>query len=91
MIFSRAFPSWVQRLIGTPNECFAHEYSTVDPVKRRMEMVSVNLTFCSILSMREKMSYFPHPDQPEKTVMRQVRKTYISCFSKCFLKSLLKY
>jgi hypothetical protein len=36
-----------------------------------MEMLSVNLTFCSILSMRERMSYFPHPDQPDKTVMRQ--------------------
>ena len=56
---------------GTPKECLAHEYSTVDSVKRRMEMLSVNLTFCSILSMREHMSYFPHPDQPDKTVMRQ--------------------
>ena len=35
--------SWL--ISGTPKECLAHEYSTVDAVQRRMEMISVNLTF----------------------------------------------
>jgi hypothetical protein len=37
-----------------------------------MELSSVNLTFGSIISMREKIQYFPHPEFPDtKTVMKQ--------------------
>lgn len=71
IISSWSFPTWVQRIIGTPSECHAYEYSTVDAVRRKMEMTAVNLTFCSVLSMRERMCYSPHPTQPDKTIMRQ--------------------
>ena len=71
LISSWSFPTWVQRIIGTPSECLAYEYSTVDTVRKRMEMTSVNLTFCSVLSMRENMCYSPHPSMPGKTIMRQ--------------------
>lgn len=37
-----------------------------------MEMTSINLTFCSVVSIREKMCYMPHPENPiETTLMRQ--------------------
>ena len=37
-----------------------------------MEMISVNLTFCSIVSIRERLCYSPHPDSPnENTLMKQ--------------------
>ena len=63
---------WVQRLIGANRECYAHEYSSVNPRSRLMEMKSINLTFCSFVSMKEQMSYFPHPKDPSsKTLMRQ--------------------
>lgn len=63
---------WVQSLIGMNKECYAHEYSTVDPRQRVMEMRSVNLTFCSFVTMKEQMSYFPHPQDPaNKTLFRQ--------------------
>jgi len=62
---------WVQRLIGFNKECYAHEYSMVDPNQRLMEMKSVNLTFCSFVTMKEQMSYFPHPENPEQTLLRQ--------------------
>lgn len=62
---------WVQRLIGFNRECYAHEYSLVDPAQRRMEMRSVNLTFCSFVEMKEQMSYFPHPEDSGKTLLRQ--------------------
>jgi len=52
--------------------CYAHEYSTVDPHSRVMEMSSVNLTFCNFVSMREVMSYRPHPQDPaNKTLLKQ--------------------
>jgi len=63
--------TWVQRLIGANRECYAHEYSRVDPNKRLMEMKSINLTFCSFVNMKEQMSYFPHPEDSTKTIMRQ--------------------
>jgi len=63
---------WVQRMIGFNKECYAHEYSVVDPRQRHMEMKSVNLTFCSFVEMKEQMSYFPHPENPEtQTLLRQ--------------------
>jgi len=63
---------WVQRLIGFNKECYAHEYSVVDPSQRHMEMKSVNLTFCSFVEMKEQMSYFPHPENPDtQTLLRQ--------------------
>jgi hypothetical protein len=36
-----------------------------------MDMTSINLTFCSFVSIREKMSYLPHPDNADNTLMRQ--------------------
>ena len=63
--------TWVQKLIGANRECYAHEYSTVDPNKKVMEMKSINLTFCSFVNMKEQMSYFPHPEDSSKTMMRQ--------------------
>jgi len=63
---------WVQRLIGANRVCYAHEYSTVDPKRRLMEMRSSNLTFCNFVSMNEVMSYRPHPEEPNcKTLLRQ--------------------
>jgi len=63
---------WVQRLIGCNKEAYAHEVSVVDPAQRLMTMKSVNLTFCSFVTMKEHMSYYPHPESPEdKTLLRQ--------------------
>ena len=37
-----------------------------------MEMSTINLTFCSFVSIREKMCYLPHPEDPTtSTLMRQ--------------------
>ncbi len=65
---------WVQRLVGLGNNrpCHAHEYSEVDPARRTMRMTTVNLDFCHLVSMREVMSYSPHPEDPSnKTVLKQ--------------------
>lgn len=61
---------WVQTLIGANRETYGYEYSVVDPRARTMELMSTNLTFCNFVSMREKLRYSPHPDNPEsKTLM----------------------
>ena len=71
LLIDWALAPWVQRLIGANRECYAHEYSSVDPKLRLMEMKSINLTFCSFVNMKEQMSYFPHPEDSSKTMMRQ--------------------
>jgi len=62
---------WVQKLIGANKVCYAHEYSMVDPAKRVMEMHSRNLSFCNVVTMEEKMTYRPHPEDEGRTVMKQ--------------------
>jgi len=63
--------SWVQNLIGTNRVCYAEEHSTVDPRERVMKMQSRNLTFCNFVAMEEKMSYTPHPEDKDKTLLKQ--------------------
>ena len=51
-------------------ETHGYEYSVVDAKARTMEMISVNLTFCNFVSMRERMKYSPHPEDPQnKTIL----------------------
>lgn len=62
---------WVQKLIGANKVCYAHEYSMVDPGSRVMEMHSHNLSFNNFVNMEEKMTYRPHPECADKTIMKQ--------------------
>ena len=41
----------------------------VDPVAQTMELTSTNLSFCNVVSMKEKMKYSQHPEDPNKTIM----------------------
>jgi len=36
-----------------------------------MEVQSQNLTFCNFVAIQEKMSYSPHPEDGEKTLLKQ--------------------
>lgn len=65
------FPQWAQKLIGSPNVCYASEQSTVDPAKKLMTLKTINLTFGSFLSVYETLSYVPHPSDPGKTLLKQ--------------------
>merc|ERR1712228_898307 len=60
---------WVQSLIGANKETHGYEYSVVDPIAQTMELTSTNLTFTGIVSMKERMKYSQHPEDPNKTIM----------------------
>ncbi|XP_040568685.1 PRELI domain containing protein 3A [Lepeophtheirus salmonis] len=68
-----ALAPWVQKILGVPNRvCYAHEFSRVDSESRKMELTTVNLSFCNFVNMIEKMSYIPDPDSPsDRTIMKQ--------------------
>lgn len=65
-----SLPNWARRLVCGPS-CFATETSEVDPIHRTMTMTTRNLTMCNKLSFEEKLTYTPHPENPNATLLKQ--------------------
>lgn len=65
------FPRWAQSIVGSTNICYASERSEVDPGSRQMVLKTRNLTFCRYIAMDETVRYIPHPDDPDKTLLKQ--------------------
>lgn len=63
--------NWVKKLIGFEEHAYAHEISTVDPENKILSINSRNMTFDSKVSVEERISYSPHPEDPAKTLMTQ--------------------
>lgn len=51
--------------------CHASEKSEVDPQKKIMSLKTINLTFCRHISVDEVLYYVPHPEDPQKTLLKQ--------------------
>ncbi|XP_038179554.1 PRELI domain containing protein 3B-like [Arvicola amphibius] len=65
-------PSIVKSLIGAARtKTYVQEHSVVDPVKKTMELRSTNISFTNMVSVDERLTYKPHPQHPEKTVLTQ--------------------
>lgn len=59
------------QIIGTEKVCYASEKSEVDPTKKQMLLKTINLTFCRHISVDESLHYAPHPNDPQKTLLKQ--------------------
>ncbi|XP_008406658.1 PRELI domain containing protein 3B [Poecilia reticulata] len=65
-------PSIVKSLIGNVRTCtYVQESSIVDPKEKMFELQSSNITFTNMVSVDEKLTYKPHPEDPEKTILTQ--------------------
>uniref|UniRef100_A0A1B6J123 PRELI/MSF1 domain-containing protein n=1 Tax=Homalodisca liturata TaxID=320908 RepID=A0A1B6J123_9HEMI len=66
-------PGWAQRslLVGPSNICYASEQSLVNPSSRHMELKTRNLTFGRFIAVDETLSYQPHPEDRDKTLLKQ--------------------
>ncbi|XP_027859226.1 PRELI domain containing protein 3B [Xiphophorus couchianus] len=65
-------PSIVKSLIGNVRTCtYIQESSIVDPKEKMFELQSSNITFTNMVSVDEKLTYKPHPEDPEKTILTQ--------------------
>ncbi|KAM9534420.1 PRELI domain containing protein 3B-like isoform 1-T1 [Salvelinus alpinus] len=65
-------PSIVKSIIGRTQTCtYIQEHSVVDPVEKTFELQSSNITFTNLVSVDEKLTYRPHPDDAEKTILTQ--------------------
>ncbi|XP_075272614.1 PRELI domain containing protein 3A isoform X2 [Opisthocomus hoazin] len=65
-------PSIVKAILGTSRTLtYVEEHSVVDPVEKKMELCSTNITLTNLVSVDERLVYTPHPENPEKTVLTQ--------------------
>jgi hypothetical protein len=64
-------PSWVTGLIGLRNPNYSHETSEVNPFDKTLTLKTVNLDCKGFVSVDEKLTYAPHPDDPKKTLLTQ--------------------
>lgn len=65
-----SLPSWARKIVCGPS-CYATETSEIDPARQTMTMTTKNLTMCNKLSFEEKLTYTPHPNNPNATLLRQ--------------------
>jgi len=65
-------PSMAKSMFGVTRTCtYVQEHSVVDPKERTFELKSTNISFTNIVAVDEKLTYKPHPQDPEKTVLTQ--------------------
>ncbi|XP_074940743.1 PRELI domain containing protein 3A isoform X1 [Phalacrocorax aristotelis] len=65
-------PNIVKAILGTSRTLtYIEEHSVVDPVEKKMELCSTNITLTNLVSVDERLVYTPHPENPEKTVLTQ--------------------
>ncbi|XP_029908267.1 PRELI domain containing protein 3B [Myripristis murdjan] len=65
-------PSIVKSIIGNTRTCtYVQEQSVVDPNKKSFELQSSNITFTNMVSVDERLTYKPHPEDPDKTILTQ--------------------
>ncbi|XP_067095587.1 PRELI domain containing protein 3B-like [Osmerus mordax] len=75
-------PSMANTLIGMTRTCtYVHEHSVVDPKEKTFELKSSNISFTNMVSVDEKLTYRPHPQDPDKTVLTQEALITVKGFS----------
>jgi len=62
---------WMSKILGGNKTCFASEHSHVDLETKSFSLRSRNLTFNNIINVDEKLVYTIHPDDKEKTLLKQ--------------------
>uniref|UniRef100_A0A8I3WQD3 PRELI domain containing 3A n=1 Tax=Callithrix jacchus TaxID=9483 RepID=A0A8I3WQD3_CALJA len=59
-------------ILGTSRTLtYIQEHSVVDPVEKKMELCSTNITLTNLVSVNERLVYIPHPENPEMTMLTQ--------------------
>ncbi|RVE70310.1 hypothetical protein OJAV_G00063370 [Oryzias javanicus] len=65
-------PAIAKSIIGVTRTCtYVQEHSVVDPKQKTFELQSTNISFTNLVSVDEKLTYKPHPQDPEKTILTQ--------------------
>jgi len=62
---------WISKLLGGNKTCYASEHSEVNRDEKILSLRSRNLTFDNIINVDEKLIYSVHPEDPQKTMLKQ--------------------
>lgn len=62
---------WIRKLLGGSTKVYASEHSEVNREAKTLSLRSRNLTFDSIINVDEKLVYSIHPEDSEKTILKQ--------------------
>lgn len=72
-------PKWLVAIFGASELSHVYETSYVDPVSKKVTMLSNNLTWSNILSVRETVVYKPVAGESDKTRFEQDAKVTALC------------
>ncbi|XP_015789777.1 PRELI domain containing protein 3A [Tetranychus urticae] len=64
-------PHWACSILGGDKVSYAVEHSEVDARRKCMTLVSKNISFSNEVSIEEKLTYLPHPNKPDATLLKQ--------------------
>ncbi|XP_061913631.1 PRELI domain containing protein 3B-like [Entelurus aequoreus] len=65
-------PAIAKSIIGASgSHTYVQERSVVDPRHKIFQLQSTNISFTNLVSVDEKLTYKPHPQDPDKTVLTQ--------------------
>ena len=73
-----SIPAWASRLTGFNGTQYSYEFTEIDPARQRMTLATRNLNGCSFLRLDERLTYIPHPENPEQTLLRQEAAVVVS-------------
>lgn len=62
---------WIRKLLGGSTKVYASEHSEINREAQTLSLRSRNLTFNSIINVDEKLVYSIHPEDSEKTILKQ--------------------
>ena len=71
LITQWAMAPWISKLLGGNRTAYASEHSVIDFKHRTFSLISRNLTFNSVINVDEKLTYTIHPDDDNKTLLKQ--------------------
>ncbi|XP_053705100.1 PRELI domain containing protein 3B-like isoform X2 [Synchiropus splendidus] len=67
-----SLPAMAKSIIGVTRTCtYVQEHSIVDPKEKTFELQSTNISFTNMVSVDERLTYKPHPEDPARTVLTQ--------------------
>uniref|UniRef100_A0A0B6Y0H0 PRELI/MSF1 domain-containing protein n=1 Tax=Arion vulgaris TaxID=1028688 RepID=A0A0B6Y0H0_9EUPU len=80
---SWGIPSWVTKMIGIQELCYASEHSSVDPKSKTFTLRTRNVTLSNIVTVDEQLTYYQHPTDPTKTLLKQEATVTVSGLPLC--------
>lgn len=64
-------PAWVTRLTGFSGTQYSYEVTEINPVRKKMTLITRNMNAGRFLRVDERLQYQPDPYNEDRTILRQ--------------------